>query len=377
MNAIVQFRPGAEVAAESTVLHALLQGCSACVALVEEGRVVYANRAFAEALGFFHREDVEGRAIGQLFPGTAGAFCGSGAGAGIVPGFLDAMQRDGSRRRMLATGTRLGANGRDLLAITLHARPLTREDEQRLQEAERLEALGRLVGGVAHDFNNLLTGILLYSDLLLAGLGRQEPLADYIREIRQAGEQSAGLIAQLLGFVRRQAPNPRAFSWQEVIEGMRNLLQRLIGENIEVATEFSDEAGGVGMDAAYMRQIVLNLVLNARDAMPQGGRITLVVRNGPAGDAEGPAEARRVELVVADSGCGMDAATRTRMFEPFFTTKTGGQGNGLGLATVRRIVEEHQGTVAAHSRAGRGTQVSVCLPRADCEELSTFQERQR
>jgi len=373
LNAIVQFRAVADAPADGGIVRALLQACSACVAVAEGGRFVYASEAFGEALGFFHREEIEGHAVEQHFLDIRAKLEHS---CPVFAASTEAVCRDGSRLpvRIDAAGVRVGA--RDLLVVTLRRTPQDEGDAQRLQERDRLEALGRLVGGVTHDFNNLLTGILLYCDLLLVALNQQGPLAGYVREIRQAGAQSADLIAQLLAFARREAPSTAAVSWQEVVGGMRNLLGRLIGENIELASEFALDTGTVGMDAASMRQIVLNLVLNARDAMPEGGRITLVTRNGSINPPAGRHQ-DAVEFVVADSGCGMKATTRARMFEPFFTTKPSGRGNGLGLATVRRLVEGRGGTVAVRSRAGRGTQVSICLPRADQGHATRSQESQR
>ena len=334
--------------------------------------MVYASATFGEALGFFHRGEIEGHAVEQHFPDIRTRL---GGGCPLVAAPLKAVCRDGSRLpvQIDAAGVRVG--GRDLLVITLHPAMPDGGEAQWLQERDRLEALGRMVASVTHDFNNLLTGILLYCDLLLAALN-QAPLAGYVREIRQAGAQSADLIAQLLAFVRRETPSSRAFSWQEVVAGMRNLLGRLIGESRELVIEFARDAGSVGMAAASMRQIVLNLVLNARDAMPEGGRITLATRNSHSNNPQGEPR-NTVELVVADSGCGMKAATQARIFDPFFTTKLGGRGTGLGLATVRRLVEGCGGVVAVRSRAGRGTQVSVCLPRADQGQITRSQESQR
>jgi two-component system cell cycle sensor histidine kinase/response regulator CckA len=241
-------------------------------------------------------------------------------------------------------------------------------DAKQLLESEKLEAMGRVVGGVAHDFNNLLTGILLYCDLLIAGLGSDHPLLAYAQEIRRAGGHSAELIQQLLAVARPPLEDAALLSWNEVIADTRNLLSRLIGENIELVTDLALTARVVRLDPARMRQILFNLLLNARDAMPQGGRITLTTRHragGRSGSApEGTASRDWVELTVADTGCGMDAETRSHLFEHFFTTKAPGRGSGLGLATVGRIVKEENGTIEVESDLGAGTRVIVCLPSA-------------
>jgi two-component system cell cycle sensor histidine kinase/response regulator CckA len=241
-------------------------------------------------------------------------------------------------------------------------------DAKQLLESEKLEAMGRVVGGVAHDFNNLLTGILLYCDLLIAGLGSDHPLLAYAQEIRRAGGHSSELIQQLLAVARPPLEDSSLVSWNEVIADTRNLLSRLIGENIELVTDLELTAQVVRLDPARMRQILFNLLLNARDAMPQGGRITLTTRqraaarSGPAPD--GTASRDWVELTVADTGCGMDVETRSHLFEHFFTTKAPGRGSGLGLATVGRIVKDENGTIAVESDLGAGTRVMVCLPSA-------------
>jgi signal transduction histidine kinase len=241
------------------------------------------------------------------------------------------------------------------------------QTEQQLRDAHKMEAIGRLVGGVAHDFNNLLTGMVLCSELILAGLEENHRLRRFAEEIRKAGEQGAGLIQQLMAVARQRAVEPCLLSVNDVISEVRNLLSRLIGENIELVAELADDLGLVRMDPAQVQQIILNLVLNARDAMPDGGRITINTRNS---DGQTPGRNPHnqfcdswVSIAVSDIGCGMDAETRARLFEPFFTTKKPGLGNGLGLATVYRIVTHEGGTIEVKSETGKGTRVVVHLPR--------------
>jgi signal transduction histidine kinase len=234
-----------------------------------------------------------------------------------------------------------------------------------------MEAIGRLVGGVAHDFNNLLTGMVLCSELILSGLGENSPLRRFAEEIRKAGEQGSRLIQQLMAVARQRAVEPCLLCLNDVVSDVRNLLTRLIGENIELVDELAGDLGLVRMDPAQVQQIILNLVLNARDAMPDGGRITLRTRNcdgrRPGHEAHNQFCDAWVALAVNDMGCGMDAETRTRLFEPFFTTKKPGQGNGLGLATVYRIVTHDGGRIEVESEIGRGTRVVVYLPRVQVE----------
>ncbi len=240
--------------------------------------------------------------------------------------------------------------------------------ERRLQQAERLETVGRLAGGVAHDFNNLLTGVLLYCDLLMAAVEPGHRGRKYAEEIRKAALQATGLVRQLLSVVRSNKSLPRPVSLNEVAEGMRNLLVRLIGENIELNLRLDPDLGLVKMDPAQAQQILLNLVLNARDAAPQGGHITVETGNckvqilSPAGvNGANPACPPCALFAVEDNGHGMDASVRAHLFEPFFTTKAG-KGTGIGLATVHDIVSSHGGLIHVQSELHRGTRISVLLP---------------
>jgi len=261
--------------------------------------------------------------------------------------------------------------------------------DQRLRQVQRLEAVGRLAGGVAHDFNNYLTGVLLYCDLLLTNLEPCHPVRKYAEEIRNAGMQATGLVRQLLSVARPTTCEPCLFSLNEIAEGMRNLLVRLIGENIELKFHLDPNLGSVKMDPAQSQQILLNLVLNARDAMPGGGQITVETSNCKVQtlteqalterhSADSPPTSLPCALfVVADNGSGMDAATRAHLFEAFFTTKAG-KGTGLGLATVYDIVTSHGGLVHVKSAPECGTRVSVLLPlfpeaASDSESYHDFQ----
>jgi len=231
-------------------------------------------------------------------------------------------------------------------------------------EAQQMESVGRLVSGVAHDFNNLLTGIVLCSDLLLVGLEKESRLRRYAQEIRTAAGRGADMIQQLLAVARHRSFDTQVLSLNGAIAEMRDLLTRLIGENITLASDLAEDLALVEMAPAQLQQIVLNLVLNARDAMPEGGRITLSTRNHRDGldRAEEGSRFRYVQFEVHDSGSGMDAETRSRVFEPFFTTKKPGQGNGLGLATVYSIVKNHGGTIEIDSEPAKGTHVKIRLP---------------
>lgn len=227
-------------------------------------------------------------------------------------------------------------------------------------ESQYLSLIGRLVGSVAHDFNNLLTGILLYCDLLGANVVPPQQFTQKIEEIRAAAEKGAGLIRQLMTIGREDNDSPRFISFPEALQDVLPLLRHLVGENIRIHAAFESESGIVPITLAQAQQIVLNLVLNSRDAMPQGGSIAIETNSRRPEHNE--AEGRIFELTVSDSGTGMDAQTAASIFEPFFTTKARSRGTGMGLATVRRIVENAGGRMEVDSAPGRGTRMTVQLP---------------
>ena len=256
------------------------------------------------------------------------------------------------------------ANG--FLALVEEA-PLASSVEQRLRQAQRLEAIGRLAGGVAHDFNNLLTGVLLCCDLLMASLDPGHKAWKYADEIRKAGFQATGIVRQLLALARPSNEEVRLLCLNEIVEGMRNLLSRLIGENFELTFKLDPDLGLVSMDPSQAQQILLNLVLNSRDAMPQGGQISIETRNckvqilPDALDGDNTPSLPCALFSVSDNGPGMPESVRTHIFEPFFKTKAG-KGTGLGLSTVHDIVTTSAGLIYVDSRLGKGTRVSVLLP---------------
>jgi signal transduction histidine kinase len=241
--------------------------------------------------------------------------------------------------------------------------------ESQLQ-TQRWEAVGRLTGGVVHDFNNLLTGVMLYCDLLLSSLNVRDRRRRYADEIRSAIVQATGLVRQLLVFARPQGATGCLLSLNAVADAMRDLLTRLIGENIALDLRLDPELGAVRIDQTQVQQILLNLVLNARDALPKGGRITIETSNCRFQPVAGMAALIGlpnfpcVLLVVGDNGHGMDSDTRQHLFEPFFTTKNAGQGTGLGLTTVRSIVTTNHGLIHFESEPGRGTRVMILFPRS-------------
>ncbi|HEX8679890.1 MAG TPA: ATP-binding protein [Chthoniobacterales bacterium] len=245
------------------------------------------------------------------------------------------------------------------------------EAEEQLRHSQKLEAVGRLAGGIAHDFNNLLTAIIGYSELIEkrnAGDTR-----DHAQLIRKAGEQAAALTRQLLAFSRKQLLEPRVLDLNALIRDMEKLLQRVIGESIRITMESSDAEPRVRADPSQLEQVLLNLAVNARDAMPGGGTLRIATRNVALTSAEISAHALEVEpgeyiaLIVSDTGSGMDEETRSRIFEPFFTTKGPGKGTGLGLSTVYGIVKQSGGGITVDSAPGQGCTFSIYLPATTSE----------
>ncbi len=245
-----------------------------------------------------------------------------------------------------------------------------REMDLRLRHAQRMETVGRLAGGIAHDFNNLLTAILGYSDLLLERVPKSEPYHGHLDQIRKAAERGAWLTQQLLAFGKRQVAIPELLDLGELVTDLSKMFWRLIGEDVSVSTLIHPGTAPIHADRGQVGQVLLNLVLNARDAMPHGGKLSIEVRNAGRSDAD-PLDpepfdpSRFVVLAVSDNGSGMDEATRQRAFEPFFTTKGETQHAGLGLATVIGIVEQSGGELRVDSAPGQGSTFRVLMPRAE------------
>ncbi|HEY7493494.1 MAG TPA: response regulator [Candidatus Tectomicrobia bacterium] len=263
---------------------------------------------------------------------------------------------------------------RDITARQQAEEVLQQRDEQ-LRQAQKMEAIGRLAGGVAHDFNNLLTAIIGYSDLLLMRLGNDNALRRYVEQISKAANRATLLTSQLLAFSRPQVLQPHVLCLNGVVTEMEKMLQPLIGEDIELTTMLAPELGQVQVDPGHIQQLVMNLVVNARDAMPQGGQLhietadvdlTDTVSNRYLGAPPGP----YIMLAVRDTGKGMDGETLTHLFEPFFTTKEPGKGTGLGLAVVYGILQQNGGDIEVYSEPGGGTTFKLYLPRVTAAILA-------
>jgi two-component system, cell cycle sensor histidine kinase and response regulator CckA len=247
-----------------------------------------------------------------------------------------------------------------------------RQSEAQLRQAQKMEAVGRLAGGVAHDFNNVLSVILGHAELLLGDLETTDPIRDDIEEMHKAAQRAAGLTRQLLLFSRQQVVSPRVIELHESLTNMEKMLQRILGEDVDLMVLPPQSRGRVRVDPSHMEQVILNLVVNARDAMPTGGKLTVETSNVVLDDDYAlnhvPAkEGAYVMMAVTDTGIGMDSVTQARIFEPFFTTKEAGKGTGLGLSTVFGIVQQSGGNVCVDSEIGKGTTFKIYLPRVDAE----------
>jgi signal transduction histidine kinase len=379
MSAIAQLRPNSPGSPDPALLMAAVEALPESLAIVasSSGLFIYANPAWR---GMFECPDplqLVGRPVEDWMPADSPSV-GSTASLGEQeergnPGELFVhTRRDGTRLHIELARACFSLWGDEFQVI--HTRDVSCQNwvEKQLQEAQTLEAVGRLVGGVAHDFNNLLTGIMLYCDLLIGELEKDSRPHRHVQEMRLAGEHGAALVQQLIAVARPHAEESRVFAVNDVVTGSAGLLTRLIGENIVLNTSLAPDLGDVRMDPSQVQQILLNLVLNARDAMPDGGQITLTTRNCTDSALDSERIVPWVELSVTDSGGGMDAETLDRAFEPFFTTKKPGRGNGLGLATARRLAQQAGGSIAAESEPGKGTRVCVRLPRVQADAPSNL-----
>jgi PAS domain S-box-containing protein len=286
---------------------------------------------------------------------------------------LRGLKADGVEFPLELTVARMGADKGVELAAFVRDITERRALEEQLRQSQKLEAIGRLAGGVAHDFNNILMSIMGAADLLLMALPTEEPAREEAAEIKQAVARGAGLTRQLLAFSRRQASRPQLFALDEVVTGMNTMLRRLIGPEVDLEIVCGRAAVHVRADVGQIEQVVLNLAINARDAMPSGGRLTIRVDEFDMNEAAAATLAegrpgRYARLSVADTGTGIDEQTRARLFEPFFTTKEQGKGTGLGLSIVYGIVKQSNGYITVLSERGRGATFLIYFPVATVAE---------
>ncbi len=380
-----------ELAQSESRLRVILDSTSDVILATDVSRIATACNPAMEQLFGYRPQEVLGRSV-EMLHFSAEHFKRFGEIAfpiverdGFWRGEWEYRRKDGSplsaesviTAQKTAEGKLLGYVGviRDIRERK-RAQEALHKTEEKLQQAQKMEAVGRLAGGIAHDFNNLLTVIRGYGDLALERTGQADPLRADLVEIRRASERATMLTAQLLAFSRKQIFQPRVFSLNDLVADMTKMLQRLIGEDIELSTSLAQGSRSVKADPGQIEQVIMNLVLNARDAMPQGGRLVLETAEMDLGDEfvrEHPEvrKGRYVSLTIRDTGIGMDKETLSHLFEPFFTTKEKGKGTGLGLSTVYGVMKQSGGHVFCASTPGSGTSFTLYLP---CTEASAQKE---
>lgn len=359
---------------------ALFQAANVGIALTDsDGYVLEVNEAFAQMLGYLPNDLVgihfstithpDERADGAEFVERARMQTDSKSRAWFEKRYL---HRDGSTVWVRLAVQLLHDEVGDPWLMTAVVQNITdvKQLEDQLRHGQKMEAIGRLAGGLAHDFNNLLTVINGYSDLLVHQMHSEDPIRTRVEQIRRAGERAAGLTRQLLAFSRKQVIAPTVLDLNVLVADLEKMLARLIGEHIHVSTNLADDLRAIKADPSQLEQVIVNLVVNARDAMPEGGHLTIATANVliPREDfrrypslASGPF----ILLSVTDTGHGIDEETRQHIFEPFFTTKGAGKGVGLGLATTYGIVQQNGGVIELVSEVGRGATFKVLLPATD------------
>jgi len=349
---------------------ALLDGAHDTIAvLTPKGIVREVNQRWVDLTGLT-REQIVGRHVSDFAPAGRGEANSQAYGLGLTsvnrtP--VEIARPDGSVALMEFSRTIAEVAGEKLVLAIGRDVTAQRALEEQLRQAQKLEVIGQLAGGIAHDFNNLLTAILGFSELVLADLRPADPMLPDILEIKKAGERAAGLTRQLLAFSRKQILLPSVLGINEIIVGMQPMLRRLIIEHVELVVSLQERIGSIRIDPSQFEQIVINLAVNAADAMPRGGTLTIETANvtldGNVQQYHGAiTPGDYVMLAVSDTGIGMDEATTRRMFEPFFTTKAVGKGTGLGLATVYGIVKQSGGDIWVYSEPGHGSTFKIYLP---------------
>ncbi|MDX1632887.1 MAG: PAS domain S-box protein, partial [Thermoanaerobaculia bacterium] len=344
------------------------------VTRMDDGTIADVNDAYLRIVGY-DREEVLGRSTTEL--GIVDPEYRMSSVRDLVEadvGQTDQYvlrRKDGGEAVVLASAEEITLWGEPHLLVMAQDITEYRSLERQLREAQKMEAVGRLAGGIAHDFNNLLTVIRSQADLVLMDLGVSNPVAEDMQLIRESADRAARLTRQLLAFSREQVLEPRVVDLNEMLRSMGDLLERTLGEQVRIRTDFEEGLNPIRVDPAQLEQVVVNLAVNARDAMPEGGTLTLStdteawpVGDGDSSTGEDGEESRVVKLEVSDTGVGMDQETMARIFEPFFTTKRDSGGTGLGLATSYGIVRQSGGTIEVNSEPGSGSTFVLRFPAA-------------
>jgi PAS domain S-box-containing protein len=347
----------------------------AIVAMDTSTRIQFVNPAF-ERIFQYRQDEAEGRALDALLVpddpvlhAESDGFRRAALAGGTVHATTVRRRKDGTHVDVELYGMPMAAAGRSFGFYAIY-NDVTEQKQlsERLRQAQKMEAVGRLAGGVAHDFNNILTAILGYSDMLLGATGAEDSRREDLQEIHKAAVRAASLTNQLLAFSRKQLLRPQVLDLGALVGNLGNMLRRLIGENIELAIRVAPNVGHVKADPGQLEQTVLNLTVNAREAMPNGGRLEIAIHDVAVSRGHGPdpeyvEPGQYVALVVSDTGVGMDSHVRAHLFEPFFTTKE--SGTGLGLATVYGIVKQSGGYIWARSEPNRGSTLTLYFPSVD------------
>ncbi len=372
------YRIRRELAEREELFRLISENAADMIALVDSsGQRMYNSPSYGKTLGYTREELQNAPPLEQIHPEdrpkieeAAREALGGEGGRRIE---YRMRHKDGSWRIFESTASPVSDTSGKVEKLVIVNRDIT--DRKRLEEqfrqAQKMEAVGQLSGGIAHDFNNLLGVIIGYGEILQEGLAADHPLRSSADEILNAGRRAAALTRQLLAFSRQQVLEPKVLNVNAVVQDMESMLRRLIGENMELTSGLDPNLGTVKADQGQLEQVIMNLAVNARDAMPEGGKLLIetsntemdatFVRRYPYPVKPGS----YVLLTVSDTGMGMDAATRARIFEPFFTTKEKGQGTGLGLSMVYGVVKQSGGYIDVYSEPGIGTTFKIYLPRAD------------
>jgi len=375
-------RRQADIALEekNALLKSIFEGTGDAVYIRDlEGRYVIVNPAFAKYFGK-PAEQIVGRTAAQLLDSTNSRRTSETDRAVIESGQTQTFEyelplKGGTRAFLTMKSPYLDGAGK-IIGVIAISRDITeyRAMESRLRQSQKMEAIGTLAGGVAHDFNNLLMVIAGYGSVLNDALTENPKLRGHVEQIQKASDRAASLTRQLLAFSRKQTIQPVPLNLNSAVSGVEKLLRRLISENIAIVTRLEPELGAVKADPGQIEQVILNLAVNARDAMPDGGRLTLETRHAEIGagrnDAAGAVKAGRyVELSVSDTGIGIAPEIQAHIFEPYFTTKPSGKGTGLGLSTVYGIVQQTGGYITFSSEPSAGTTFRILLPRTESAQI--------
>jgi len=365
-------------------LRTIFERVAVGIGLVDlEGRLMESNPALQEILGYSEKE-LQNRVFTE-FTHPDDLTADTNLYKELLEGKRDHHQtekrfirKDGEIVWSLQNVSLVRASGGEPLFMIFMVEDITERKrlENHFLQSQKMETVGRLAGGISHDFNNILTVIKGYSQLLLSELNEDHPLRENLEEIKKATERAEDLTRQLLAFSRRQVMEMKVIGLNHLIKNLEKMLRRVIGEDIELTTVLTDDLGRIKTDPAQIEQVILNLAVNARDAMPSGGKLTLETTNVEldkdyAHTHISVAPGRYVMLSVSDTGCGMTPEVKERIFEPFFTTKGQGKGTGLGLSTVYGIVKQSGGNIWVYSEPGEGTTFKIYIPRVE-EEIDAL-----